>query len=159
MGLFKTLEISAAGLSVQRMRLDVIAENLANVETTKTAKGEPYRKKRVVIKAVKDRARPAAGQMEFSRIMESNTGYIPLRLGRHSASEIPEGSVKTDDKTPFTLRYEPGHPDADKNGFVKYPNVNVIDEMVDMVTASRAYEANVTAIQTAKDMFLKAIEI
>ena len=155
-GLFKTMDISAAGLSLQRMKLDVVAENLANAETTRTENGEPYRRKTVTVKTVKDTRRAAsAGMGRFSELL---TEHVMPALSAPPA-EVPEGAVGTDEKTPFTLRYDPGHPDADENGVVRLPNVNIIDEMVDMITATRAYEANVTAIQAAKDMFMKALEI
>ena len=160
LGLFRTLEISASGLAVQRIKLDAAAENLANVETTKTETGEPYRRKRVVIKATEDReALKFSRSSNFRDLLQRSGRYIPIKPAKVSPMIVPEASVEADDTTPFTLRYEPGHPDADENGFVRYPNINVIDEMVDMVTASRAYEANVTAIQAAKDMFMKALEI
>jgi len=158
-GLFRTLEISAAGLAVQRIKLDTAAENIANVETTRTENGEPYRKKLVNIKASREKLKFRPGIGRFSEFLERSSGRLPLRLPRREEDVIPEASVDTDDNTPFTLKYEPGHPDADEKGFVRYPNINIIDEMVDLVTASRAYEANVTAIQAAKDMFMKALEI
>ncbi len=152
------MNISAAGLSVQRMKLDVIAENLANVETTKVADGGPYRRKTVSIEPVAEKRIPSLiGQGSFQEIFAE-------RLGGRTASLAPsvlrpEGSIVEDEKTPFTLKYEPGHPDADEDGVVTLPNVNVVDEMVDMIIATRAYEANVTAIQSAKDMFMRALDI
>ncbi|MCD6378832.1 flagellar basal body rod protein FlgC [bacterium] len=154
-GIFRTLSISASGLSVQRTRLDVISENLANVQTTRTEDGSPYRRKSVVVKSVNN-----PGEASFSGIYSDLAAKFPGILSRGQfMSQVPEATVSEDKKTPFTLRYDPGHPDADSDGMVKMPNVNVIDEMVDMVTATRAYEANVTAIESAKDMFLSALEI
>jgi len=158
-GLFRTLEISAAGLAVQRLKLDTAAENIANVETTKTESGEPYRRKLVNIQAAKEKRRFRLGSGGFAGLLESSGRHLPVGLKKRDEDIVPRANVETDDNTPFTLKYEPGHPDADENGFVRYPNINIIDEMVDLVTASRAYEANVTAIQAVKDMFMKALEI
>ncbi|MBN2071830.1 MAG: flagellar basal body rod protein FlgC [Candidatus Krumholzibacteriota bacterium] len=159
-GIFRTLSISSAGLSVQRMRLDVIAENLANVETTRTEEGGPYRRKEVTITAVKDK--PAGGSLAAGNFNDIFARRIGIEIDQRSsanASRRPEGEITRDETTPLTLKYDPGHPDADEKGIVSMPNVNVIDEMVDMITATRAYEANVTAIQAAKDMFNNAIDI
>lgn len=158
-GLFRTLQISAAGLAAQRLKLDTAAENIANVETTKTENGEPYRRKVVNIKAARQKPELMPGSVGFAELLERSGRHLPVGLRRRDGDIVPQASVESDDKTPFTLKYEPGHPDADENGFVRYPNINIIDEMVDLVTASRAYEANVTAIQAAKDMFIKALEI
>ena len=155
-GLFRTMRISAAGLSVQRMKLDAVAENLANAETTRTGDGGPYRRKVVNVKVMKERRRSRLPEPKrFAGLLK---GSFPV-AGAARAAEFPEGTVEVDDSTPFTLKYDPGHPDADENGIVQMPNVNIIDEMVSMITATRAYEANVTAIQSAKDMFLKALDI
>ncbi len=159
-GIFRTLGISAAGLSIQRMKLDVIAENLANVETTRTAQGGPYKRKQVSISTspeTRSAAVPFSGYLKQFPV-DRFAGNVSTANSAPPA-EIPQGQIESDEKTPFTLRYDPGHPDANENGVVSMPNVNVIDEMVDMITATRAYEANINAIQSAKDMFLKALEI
>jgi len=154
-GIFRTLSISASGLSVQRTRLDAISENLANVQTTRTEDGGPYRRKNVTVRAVNT---PAGSS--FSSVYNDLAVKVPgARSTELFMPQVPEAEITEDNKTPFTLEYDPGHPDADSDGMVKMPNVNIIDEMVDMVTATRAYEANVTAIESAKDIFLSALEI
>jgi len=126
--LFGAIDISASALTAERLRLDVIAENLANAGTTRTAEGGPYRRK-VVLFA------PRGGV----------GGVRVVGIAR--------------DPSPFRLRYDPGHPDADAAGYVRLPNVDVVKEMVDLITATRAYEANVTAIGAAKAMFQRALDI
>jgi flagellar basal-body rod protein FlgC len=135
------------------MKLDVIAENLANVETTRTEQGTPYTRKTVNVES-----RETGDYVSFPDIY----GGILDRFneqGSASSPLVPAAEIVEDSETPYTLKYDPGHPDSDANGMVKMPNVNVIDEMVRMVTATRAYEANVTAIESAKSMFMRALEI
>lgn len=133
MKIFKAMQISASGLTAERFRLDLIANNIANAQTTRTEGGGPYRRKSAVFAEVLDR------QQFLGR------GVRVLSVSQ--------------DRTPARLVYEPEHPDANAEGYVAYPNVNVIQEMVDMITATRAYEANVTALNASKNMFLKALEI
>lgn len=144
MGFLDSINISASGLTAEKLRMDVISKNIANVNTTRTANGTPYRRQVVVFEG-------ASSNVPFSQYLnEASRGLIG-------------GGVKVkgivEDKTPFKLVYEPGHPDADEKGYVKMPNVDVMTEMVNMITASRAYEANVTAINTAKSIAMKALEI
>lgn len=136
--MFKALEISATGLVAQRTRLDTIANNIANAGTTRDAEGKnnPYRRKAVVFEA--PRTNPFGGNL--------------LR-----GVQTPKVFA---DPTPFRLAHEPGHPDADPaSGIVKYPNVNMIEEMVNMIDATRAYEANVTAMDASKGMFAASLRI
>ena len=127
------LDISASGLSAQRRRMDTIAENIANAETTRTAQGGPYRRKQVVFQA------------------------IPTAPGG-TGGGVTVTEVATDPRPP-RLVYRPGHPDANAEGYVRMPNVNILEEMVDMVSATRSYEANVAALNAAKQMTRKALEI
>ena len=144
MGLFSALQISASGLTAERMRMDVTAENLANAQTTRGADGQgPYRRKIVLLGEV-----PEGGG--FATALR---GAMGSRAGQVEVVSI------TEDQTPPRLVYDPGHPDADERGYIEMPNVNPVTEMVDMITASRAYEANVTAMQTAKGMFNKTLEL
>lgn len=136
MGLFDAIDISASGLSAERLRMDVVAENLANANTTRTADGGPYRRKNVVL--------------------EQQGGGFASALARARGVQV---SAIVEDPTPPRRVYDPGHPDADADGYVEMPNVNPVTEMVDLITASRAYEANVTAMQTAKQMFTKTLEV
>ena len=138
MNFLQSLEISASGLYAQRRRMDVIAGNLANIETTHTKKGGPYRRKMVVMspKPVEDFNKALTLQAEGVKI-----------------DDIVE------DKTPFRKAYNPSHPDADKNGYVLKPNVDLVVEVTNMLMARRAFEANISAIKSTKQMALKALEI
>lgn len=142
--LFNAMNISAAGMSAQRSRLDIVAENIANAESTRTEQGGPYRRRQVVFKTTD--ARPA-----FGSIFESSfEGKGPKGVKVESVIE---------DKRPFREVYNPGHPDADAKGMVKMPNVNSVEEMVDMQSAARSFEANVTTMEAAKRMFQKSLEL
>jgi flagellar basal-body rod protein FlgC len=143
MDFFSALQTSSSGLSAQRLRMNLISGNLANVNTTRTPEGGPYRRKEVVFAASPRGA-------SFGEILRS----------RQNAEPADVKAVKVfDDTRPSVLKYEPGHPDADENGYVAFPNVNAMEEMVNMISATRSYEANVAAIRAAKDMALKALEI
>ena len=133
MGLFDSLSISSSGMTAERLRMDVIAENLANANTTRGANGQPYQRQEVLLQ----QASPSFGQV----------------LGGVQVAGI------VNDPSPPRKVYDPGHPDADKNGYVTLPNVNPVNEMVDLITASRGYEANVTAMTAAKQMFTKSLEV
>ena len=159
-GVFSAIDVSASGLSAQRRKLNVIASNIANAETTRTADGQPYRRKVVRFQEI-----PGSQFVNFlrqaaSKLVASRPGHLPMpellqREGETGGVEAQEAT----DPTPFRMVYDPTHPDADANGYVAYPNVNVITEMVDMIAASRNYEANVAAIDAAKDMAKRALDI
>lgn len=145
MSLFGAMDISASGLTAQRLRLDIIANNLANAETTRTEAGGPYRRQVPVFEA----RQPA---QSFASLLSQATGADNIGSGVRV--------VRVDeDQSPFRLKYDPGNPDADAEGYVKLPNVNVVTEMTDMISATRAYEANITAINSAKAMISRALEI
>jgi len=144
MSLFSSLRVSASGLSAERLRLDVIANNLANVNTTRTPEGGPYRRQQVVMASREELAGPTRPAM---------FGTSPGLSGTRVVAVVPDYS------NPMRTVHEPGHPDADINGNVTYPNVNVVTEMVDMISATRAYEANVAALNAAKTMAMKSLEI
>ena len=147
MAIFSGLNISASGMSAQRIRMDILAENAANVKTTRGDDNQPYRRKNVVFME-----KPATN---FSTILNSVTGYRNSYIGNGvKVTEIVEAT-----KTPMNMVYDPAHPDADENGYVTYPNVNVVTEMVDLIDATRAYEANVTAFNATKSMALQALDI
>lgn len=141
MSIFSALNISASGLTAERVRMDVIASNITNAEATRTSKGGPYIRKVVLFAEKLDK--------EISK-----NGSIDKKLSGVEVSKIMEDKV-----TPFKSVYNPSHPDADENGYVLMPNVNILNEMVDLITASRSFEANVTAINTEKQMYMKALEI
>jgi flagellar basal-body rod protein FlgC len=148
MGLFDALGISGSGLSAERLRMDVTAENLANAQSTRGANGQPYRRKEVVLQATGEQA-------GFQNVLNGAIGG-----GRpQSAGAGVEVSAIVEDGTPGRRIYDPGHPDADPQGYVTMPNVDSVTEMVDLISASRAYEANVTAMQTAKSMFTKTLDL
>jgi len=133
MGNFSSIDISASGLYAQRKRMDVIANNIANATTTRTEKGGPYRKQEIVFQAHSGKYEPGNGGVEVEAVVES--------------------------ADPPKMVYDPSHPDAGPDGMVAMPNVNIVEEMVDMITATRAYEANVQAINAARLMAAKALEI
>ncbi|MDV3428884.1 MAG: flagellar basal body rod protein FlgC [Bacillota bacterium] len=133
---FKSLRISSSGLSAERLRMDTISSNIANANTTRGENGEPYRRKVAVFQENLDQA-------------SNNSNKL---LG------VKAVGIEEDD-SPFQREYDPTNPDADKDGYVTMPNVNILNEMADLITATRAYEANVTAMNSEKSMFLKALEI
>jgi len=141
MDIFKTLKISSSALAAQRTRLNVISSNIANIETTRTPEGGPYRKQEVVFRTTRE---------DFDK-----------HLGRAVGGALQGVEVAEIQQTqePPRMVYRPEHPDADGQGMVAMPNINILEEIVDMTTASKAYEANVTVIKSAKRMALKALEI
>ena len=137
--IFRSMEISATALTAERQRLDLIANNLANANTTRTNEGGPYRRLYPV----------------FAEKLNKVAAF-PYHKSTGAGVQIVE-IVKDD--SPFKLIYNPGHPDANEEGYVAMPNVDIIREMVDMVSAMRAYEANVTVLQSSKEMVLKSLDI
>jgi len=160
---FTAIDISASGMKAQRRRMNAIASNIANMETTQTEKGEPYRRQVVVMQTGKSgRTFDQILNREDQRIKISNPSHIRNVRSHHSerSAEIPvETEMTTVQDNAFRTIYDPDHPDSDAEGYVRMPNINVITEMVDMITASRSYEANATAIEANKTMTKKALEI
>jgi flagellar basal-body rod protein FlgC len=142
MSLFSLLSVSASGMSAQRARAELLVENLANSETTRTPEGGPYRRKDAVFAS-----EPA--DSPFSSIFES-------QLGRPDGVRVSE--IVVDDRDP-DRRYLPGHPDADKDGYVAFPRINPAEDMVDLMSATRSYQANVAAISAVKDMIQRSIDL
>lgn len=142
MGLFSAIDAAASGLTAERLRMDVISNNIANANTTRAASGGAYRRQTVVFE-------PRASQNSFvetlNKQLETGTGVRVV-------------GIKQDD-SPLRKVYDPAHPDANREGYVEMPNINIVSEMVDMITATRAYEANVAAVNAAKGMAMKALEI
>ena len=136
------MNISASALTATRLRMDVITENMANANTTRTANEDPYRRKFVVFQ---ERSRDGNFASFFNRAQKSAGGVRVLEIG--------------EDMSEFKLDYNPSHPDADEDGYVRMPNVEVVQEMTDMMSAFRAYEANITALNTLKDMAVKTLEL
>ena len=144
MGMFQSFNISASGMTAERFRTDIIAENVANVNTTRTADGTPYRRKSVTFQE-KD-------VTPFSNVL-ANTRQTQVGNG------VKVSRVADDTSTDFTMKYDPSHPDADENGYVSYPNVNIVTEMTNLIDASRAYEANVTAFDASKSIAQAGLQI
>ena len=153
--MFRSLAISATGLSAQRQRLDAIASNIANSETTRTDAGGPYRRRVVEMQAVQ-----LPGQPFVLQPGTANVSYFRLPSGDPlDGMHGVEVTGIAEDPSEGPLVYEPGHPDADANGYVRYPNVRITDELVDLMDARRVYEANATVFQSAKSMLRRSIDI
>jgi len=145
MSIFKAIDISSSGLTAQRLRMDIISENIANANTTRTESGGPYRRKVVVFES-------REGKDAFSGILQNS-------IRQQKTGEGIRVAGIAEDSSPFKTVYDPNHPDANAEGYVLLPNVNIVTEMVNMISATRSYEANVTAIKASKDIALKALEI
>ncbi len=147
MSFLSSFDISASALTAERMRMDVISENLANINNTRTAEGTPYRRKYVTME----------GMESFSGVLDQaitdSDPYSSNYGGGVRVTSIEE------DQSPFILEYDPSHPDADEDGYVSMPNVDLAREMVDMMSATRSYEANITAINATKNMAMQALNI
>jgi flagellar basal-body rod protein FlgC len=150
MSILSTLSISASGMTAERLRMDVVADNLANVNTTRTQEGGPFRRHRVVFE-------PRQGDF-FSTLAGATgaTGATGNNAGQLSGVHV--AAIEADN-TPARRVYDPGHPDAGADGYVNMPNISTVTEMVDMMSATRAYEANVASVQAAKQMAMKALDI
>ncbi len=142
MGMFGSIDSAASGLTAERLRMDVISNNIANVNTTRTAEGGAYRRQMVTFA-------PRENDATFAQVLSENlktgTGVRVVGINK--------------DNSPTRRVYDPAHPDANQDGYVEMPNINIVSEMVDMIGATRAYEANVTVLNAAKSMALKALEI
>lgn len=144
MGLFQSFNISASGMTAQRFRTDIIAENIANVNTTSTESGGPYRRKIVTFQE-KD-------VTPFSQ-------YLSASKNKAVGNGVKVSKVSEDYETDFIMEYDPSNPDADENGYVSYPNVNTVTEMTNLIDATRSYEANATAFDASKNMALTGLSI
>jgi len=142
--LLTSMHISASGMSAQRTRMDIVAENIANAESTRTPEGGPYRRRQVVFQTTPE-------QQQFSNIFNST-----FMNDRHQSVKA---AYVAQDPTPFRQVFDPSHPDANAQGVVRLPNVNSVEEMVDMNSAARSFEANVTTMEASKRMFLKSLEL
>lgn len=144
MSIFSSINISASALTAEKTRIDVISKNMANVNTTRTSGGVPYKRQLPVF--------------------QEESGSSFKSFFNKSKTKIENGGVKIsgvieDTATPHRLKYEPGHPHANEDGYVEMPNVDTVKEMVDLISAQRGYDANVTAINSSKSMLMKALEI
>lgn len=145
MSMFSAFDINASGMTAQRYRMDIISENVANANTTRTADGTPYRRK-VVTFEEKD------SQTSFSRVLNR-------QMDNYTGKGVRVDGVYEDTWTDMNKVYDPSHPDADDDGYVWYPNVNIVTEMTNLIDASRAYEANTTAFNASKNIALKGLEM
>lgn len=144
MSLFKSINVSATGLTAERLRMDIISKNIANAETTRTSAGTPYRRQMPIFREQQSTA--------FADVLSEARGQFVTGSG-------VEVSAIKEDTSPFKRVFNPGHPDADSEGYVSMPNVDVVTEMINLISASRGYEANVTAMNATKAMAMKAMEI
>ncbi|HZK57655.1 MAG TPA: flagellar basal body rod protein FlgC [Clostridia bacterium] len=144
MSVFNSINISASGLTAERLRADIISKNIANADTTRTASGTPYRRQVAIFRTKNNKS--------FSEHFKHAKGQELNLTG------VEVGSIQND-PSPFKRVYDPGHPDADESGYVSMPNVDIVSEMANLISATRAYEANVTAMNGTKAMALKALEI
>jgi flagellar basal-body rod protein FlgC len=144
MSLFNSINVSATGLTAERLRMDLISENIANANTTRTESGTPYRRKVAVFQTQETSA--------FQQLLDAAKGV-------RSTGQGVEVAGITEDMSDFKREYDPTNPDADEDGYVSLPNVEVVNEMMNLISASRAYEANITAVNTTKSMAMKALEI
>ena len=150
MGMFTSINIASTGMAAERLRSDVISNNIANASTTRTQEGGAFKKSTVVMRPVSDKS------------ATWRTPFVPSDLDNGSGKGVKVLEI-TQDTSQGRMVYDPDHPDAIKSGpnkgYVEYPNVNIVNEMVDLISASRAYEANATVIDGAKDMFTAALDI
>jgi flagellar basal-body rod protein FlgC len=143
MDFFSAINVSSSALTAERTRMNLISSNLANANATRTPEGGPYKRKDAVFSATPMESR-------FNRVLDGATGQ---QVRQVQITQIVE------DRNPPRLQYDPSHPDANPQGYVAMPNVNVVEEMADMIGATRVYEANITAVQAAKSMAMKTLEI
>lgn len=147
MSIFSSMNISASALTAEKTRIDVISKNMANVNTTRTNGGVPYRRQ---VPVFQEQSNNSFAQFLSKEIGKKDRG---TEAGGVNITKIVE------DDTPFKLKYEPGHPDANSDGYVEMPNVDTVKEMVDLISAQRGYDANITAINSSKSMLMKALDI
>jgi len=161
MAFLNSFDISGYGLSAQRFRINIISENIANANTTRTPEGGPYRRKEVIFKAIpfEKKLNNEIESFRFHKyenpLDEDGEDY---KVAKPPIETVVVDKIVRDDSKPI-LKYDPTHPDADANGYVAYPNINPVVEMADLIEATRAYQANVAAFQSAKSMAQSAINI
>ena len=146
MSMFGAFDINASGMTAERFRMDTISENVANADTTRTQDGTPYRRKVVTFEQRGERA-------------QSFSSFLGHASSRFKGQGVRVGKVMEDEWTQMKMVYDPSHPDADENGYVTYPNVNIVTEMTNLIDASRAFEANATAFNASKSIAVKGLEI
>jgi len=166
MSFFNSMNVAASGLTAQRARMDVHAQNLANIDTTRTAEGGPYQRRVVVFEERQESTNSFAamfdrlvrGQQAIQSAVGFEAGFNRLSNRPHEGVGVRVHSIVTDE-TPGPMVYDPGHPDANEQGYLLRPNVNVVGEMVNMIAASRSYEANITSMSISRNMMQRTLEI
>lgn len=146
MSIFNSFNINSSGMTAERYRMDIISENVANQNTTRTADGTPYRRKVVTFE-------------ERGQRVGSFSSYLGNASMAYRGKGVRVGKVMEDNWTQMNMVYDPAHPDADENGYVLYPNVNIVTEMTNLIDASRSYEANATAFNASKSIAMKGLEM
>jgi flagellar basal-body rod protein FlgC len=160
--MFSGFDVSALGMRAQRRKMDAIAENIANIETTRTPNGGPYKRKFVQFKSSTQQTFAKALVWSGIRLGTTNEHHLAGGDAEFTENENLPGGVEAlqqEDPSPLKMVHDPSNPDADENGYVRLPNVNIVTEMVDMISASRTYEANVTAVNAAKAVAKDSLEI
>lgn len=162
MNIFKLFAVTGAGMGAQRNRMSVVAGNLANAETTRTPEGGPYRRRNILFRAAPVREEAPTLLTASSAAPVKTSPWIPLRTSLHGRDEecqtVAVAGVRESLRAPRKT-YDPHHPDADAEGYVSYPDINTMEEMVDMLSAARSYEANLTAFNTTKTLIRRLLEI
>lgn len=146
MSIFTSFDINASGMTAQRYRMDIISENIANADTTRTEDGTPYRRKVVTFE-------------ERGSAVGTFSSFLGSASSRYNKQGVKVSQVTEDTWTEMNMVYDPSHPDADENGYVTYPNVNIVTEMTNLIDASRSYEANATAFNASKSIATKGLEM
>ena len=156
--IFATFKISGQGMSIQRMRLNAVANNIANANTTKGPDGNPYQREVVIVRSTNNQFEEALnGQLDLMRTNDSHSNKVGMT--GEDPDVVNTQAITAKDNTPPRMLYDPSHPDADENGYVRMPNINVVTEMVEMITAQRSFEANASVIEAAKNIIRDSLEI
>ncbi len=162
-GIFRAIDVAATGMTVQRQKMDVVSENIANIDTSRTPEGGPYRRQRVVVSEAN--SRPSFGKemrTAHNKLSRTNSRHIKGQSTSVNSSQginKVSGEQVQDSQSSFKLVFDPSHPDADSDGYVQMPDIEMINEMVDMIAANRAYESNIATISTSKRMLNEAMDI
>jgi flagellar basal-body rod protein FlgC len=162
-GIFSNIEVSGTGMSVQRRKMNVVAENIANAETTSTPEGGPYRRHKLEVDAKTEKLPfQTILKNQYAGLVRTRQAHMPgfdTNLGQQESVAVAKAEEVIEGPDAYKLIYDPSHPDADENGYVKMPDIEIINEMVDMMAANRAYEANAMAISGSKEMLKNALDI
>ncbi len=162
-GIFKAIDVASTGMTVQRQKMDVVSENIANIDTSRTAEGGPYQRQRVIVSEADPRAKfSEAMNTAHNKLSRTNSRHLKgqaLSMNDAKDTNKVSGREISDPDSSFKLVFDPSHPDADSDGYVQMPDIEMINEMVDMIAANRAYEANIATISSSKQMLNEALDI